>query len=211
MLHIDPHPLLDLRAFTTTWPAPLGELPAPDWLRDMACLEHQVPFSPFDDALKKTVRDMLRHGGFKPAGRSKPCNEYIRGVTAKGLFPFINAAVDATNLAALHGCLPVSTVDLDRLAQPLRVGLAQQGDRYVFNASGQEIDLAGLICLHDAAGPCANPVKDSMRAKTTDESQHTVTVIWGCAALPGRAQALLDWHVDLNRRLGGEVQLLPAG
>ncbi len=206
MLTIDPHPALDLRAFVTTWPAPLGELPAPDWVRALASLDAEVPFPPFDDPTKKLVRDLLRHGGFKPAGRSKPCNEYIRGVAAKGRFPWINAAVDATNLAALHGCLPVSTVDLDLLEAPFRAAIAEKGARYVFNMSGQEIDLSGLICLHDANGPCANPVKDSQRAKTTAASRRTLTVIWGTIDLPGRAQALMDWHVEINERMGGEVQ-----
>ncbi len=211
MLVVEPHPLLDLRAFVTRWPTPLGDLPSPDWLRAMANLDATVPFSPFDDDIKKAVRDLLRHGGFKPAGRSKPCSEYIRAATGKGYFPFINAAVDATNLAALHGCLPVSTVDPDLLEPPLRVGIAASRERYVFNPSGQEMDLSGLLCLHDAAGPCANSVKDSMRAKTVDDTRHTLTVIWGTTALPGRAQALLDWHVDLNRRMGGEVELQVPG
>jgi DNA/RNA-binding domain of Phe-tRNA-synthetase-like protein len=209
MLTIDPHPLLDLRAFTTRWPAPLGSMSSPAWLHALADLEAEQPFSPFDDEIKKAVRDLLRHGGFKPAGRSKPCNEYIRGVAIKGAFPMINPAVDATNLAALHGCLPVSTVDPDKLTPPLRVGIAQPGARYVFNASGQDIDLSGLLCLFDGTGPCANSVKDSQRAKTDDGSTRTLTVIWGTTALSGRAQALLDWHVQLNLRLGGEVEVLP--
>jgi DNA/RNA-binding domain of Phe-tRNA-synthetase-like protein len=209
MLTIDPHPLLDLRAFTTTWAEPLGTMVSPAWLQELASVEAEVPFSPFDDGIKKAVRDLLRHGGFKPAGRSKPCSEYIRGVAAKGRFPIINPAVDATNLAALHGCLPVSTVDLDRLTTPLRAGIADKGARYVFNASGQEIDLSGLLCLFDTDGPCANSVKDSQRAKTDEVSTRTLTVIWGTTALPGRAQALLDWHVALNARLGGEVEVLP--
>jgi len=44
---------------------------------------------------------------------------------------------------------------------PLRVGIATMGMSYVFNASGQTIDLAGLLCLFDADGPCANAVKDT--------------------------------------------------
>ena len=209
MLTVEPHPLLDLRAFVTTWPEPLGQLEAPPWLRQLASLDADVPFSPFDDGIKRTVRDLLRHGGFKPAGRSKPCSEYIRGVAARDRFPWINAAVDATNLAALHGCLPVSTVDIDLLELPLKVGIAAGGTRYVFNASGQEIDLSGLLCLFDAAGPCANSVKDAMRAKTTATSTRTITVIWGTTGLAGRAQALLDWHIDLNVRQGGSVEVLP--
>jgi len=206
MLTVDPHPLLDLHAFVTRWPAPLGALPAPAWLVALAALDAPTPFPAPGDAEKTAVRDLLRHGGFKPAGRSRPCSEYIRGVAAEGAFPWINAAVDATNVAALHGALPVSTVDLARLASPLRVGIAPAGARYVFNASGQEIDLTGLLCLHDADGPCANPVKDSLRAKTTAGSRATLTVVYGTRALPGRAAALAAWHRELNARLGGAVE-----
>ena len=211
MLTLDPHPLLDLRAFETRWPAPLGELPSPDWLRALVDLEADVPFTAPDDAHKKSVRDLLRWGGFKPAGRSKPCWEYIRAVAAKGRFPWINPAVDATNLAALHGAIPVSTVDLDRLRAPLRIGIAPAGARYVFNASGQEIDLSGLLCLFDADGPCANSVKDSQRAKTDAGSTRTLTICWGTSALPGRSEATRRWHETINARLGGaivEVEIL---
>ncbi|MFH1463465.1 MAG: hypothetical protein ABIO70_03680 [Pseudomonadota bacterium] len=211
MLTVDPHPLLELAAFLTRWPAPLGQLPSPAWLRELATPEAPSPFPPPGDAEKATVRDLLRHGGFKPAGRSKPCNEYIRNVAARGEFPLINAAVDATNVAVLHGGLPVSTVDLDLLAPPLRVGIAPAGARYVFNASGQEIDLGGLLCLQDTAGPCANPVKDSLRAKTTDASRVTITVVYGSRALSGRAAAVLAWHRALNERLGGEAEVLATG
>ncbi|MBT3218179.1 MAG: hypothetical protein HN348_03740 [Proteobacteria bacterium] len=222
-LTIDPHPLLDLGAFVTAWPEPLGKMESPQWLADLARLDAPTPFEPPDEKVKKSVRDLLRHGGFKPNGRSKPCCEYIRAVAAKGLFPNINVAVDATNLAALHGALPVSTIDLDlirgrratepvgpgvnrEIEEPLRVGIAQKGMRYVFNASGQEIDLSGLLCLFDVVGPCANSVKDSQRAKTTEESRRTLTIIWGTQALPRRAGQLVDWHMELNTKLGGTVE-----
>jgi DNA/RNA-binding domain of Phe-tRNA-synthetase-like protein len=211
MLAVDPHPLLDLAVFLTRWPAPLGALPSPAWLRALTTPAAPSPFSAPSDAEKAAVRDLLRVGGFKPAGRSKPCNEYILNVAAKGEFPLINAAVDATNVAVLHGGLPISTVDLDHLAPPLRVGIAPLGARYVFNASGQEIDLTGLLCLHDTAGPCANPVKDSLRAKTTGDSRVTITTIYGTRALSGRTAAVLAWHLELNERLGGAVEVLTPG
>ena len=83
MLTIVPHPLHDLRAFVTTWPQPLGSMESPAWLQELATVEAEAPFSPFDDTIKKSVRDLLRHGGLNPAGRSKPCSEYIRGVAAQ--------------------------------------------------------------------------------------------------------------------------------
>ena len=206
MLTIDPHPLLDLHAFVTTWPEPLGRIPAPWWLDPLTMLSAEVPFPQPDEPQRTAVRDLLRQGGFKPAGRSKPCNEYIRGAAEKGEFPRVNVAVDATNVAALHGGLPVSTVDRDKVHGTLHIGLAVDGDRYVFNRTGQEIDLTGLLCLHDEEGACANAVKDAQRSKTDEKTTRTLTIIWGTKALPGRAAAVADWHVALNERLGGAVE-----
>lgn len=205
MITLPPHPLLDLRAFLTTWRAPLGEIRDAEWLVLLASLTAPIPLPVPDEASKAAVRDLLRQGGFSPSGRNKPCNEYIRDAAGKGLFPTINPAVDATNLAALHGGLPVSTVDPDKLRGDLRVDVAAPGDSYVFNASGQVITLSGLICLFDADGPCSNAVKDSQRAKTTPESTKTLTLVWGTLALPGRAEAVSRWHRELNERLGGVV------
>jgi DNA/RNA-binding domain of Phe-tRNA-synthetase-like protein len=208
MITIEPHPLLDLCVSQVTWPAPLSQIAATPHLDALCAAEAETPFPAADDDHKRHVRDLLRHGGFKPAGRSKPCWEYMRAAAGKGKFPRINVAVDLTNAAALHGALPVSTVDLDRTTGPLRIGIAAAGVRYVFNASGQEIDLSGLLCLFDAEGPCSNSVKDSHRTKTHDGSTTTLTIIWGTVAVPGRAAALADWFDDNARLLGGIVERL---
>lgn len=206
LVTVDAHPLLELRWFEARWPAPLGELACPAWLDALVRLDDPpLPAPGKDDPAR--VRELLRHGGFRPSGRSKPCNEYIRNAAADGRFPRINPAVDLTNLAALHGGLPVSTVDPDRLGEPLRVGLAAAGTQYVFNASGQVIDTGGLLCLFDAEGPCANAVKDAQRAKTTPASTSTLTLVWGTAGWPGRADLVLEWHVEHARRLGAELHV----
>src|SRR6185437_16056779 len=109
----------------------------------------------------------------------------------------INVAVDACNVVSLHSGLPISVVDLDRTREPLRVGLAMAGASYVFNASGQTIDLGGLLCLFDAEGPCANAVKDAQRTKTTPQTRKTLSVVWGTTALPGRAAKAEEWYRSL--------------
>lgn len=200
-----PHPLLDWRALAVRWPAPLGAIERPLWLDALCTLEAETPFAAPDPAHVEAVRALFRHGGFKPAGRSKPCSEYIRRAAGEGRFPRIDPMVDLTNAAALHGALPVSTVDADRLAGPLTLRIAPPGSSYVFNASGQTLDLGGLLCLFDAEGPAANAVKDSQRSKTSPETTRTLTVLWGTTALPGRASALLQWMAERVEQLGGEV------
>src|SRR5262249_47031427 len=132
-------------------------------------------------------RGPLRAGATSRTGRGKPSREYLARAVAGGTLGSINVAVDAGNAASLASGLPISVVDLDRARPPLRAALAAGGDRFVFNAAGQEIDLAGLLCVFDADGPCANAVKDAQRTKTTPATTRTLIVVWGTRALPGRA------------------------
>lgn len=204
-LQVDPHPLLDLGAFSATFPAPLGSSPAPEWLRALAALDAAAPLHT-GEGVQAAVRDLLRHGGYKPTGRGKPAAEYLLRAAGEGSFPWINAAVDALNVVSLHSGLPISVVDLDLARPPLGVGLAAPGASYPFNASGQEIRLDGLLCLHDAGGPCANAVKDAQRTKTRAETRRTLSLLWGTRALPGRTRATLDWYRELLERLGAATE-----
>jgi DNA/RNA-binding domain of Phe-tRNA-synthetase-like protein len=209
MLTIDPHPLLDLRAFVTTFPHPLGETPSPPELRALLALDAAAPLRA-DDSVRETVRALLRQGGFKPTGRSKPASEYLLKAVREGSLSSINVAVDACNVVSLHSGLPISVIDLDRAREPLRVGLGPAGASYIFNASGQTIDLGGLLCLFDAEGPCANAVKDAQRTKTTSETRRTLSLIWGTAALPGRAAQAEAWYRDLLQQNGATAAEMPC-
>src|SRR5437867_1993639 len=133
---IEPHPLLDLRAFTTTFPRPLGKSPTPPSLLAMLSLEAEAPFKS-DDAVREAVRVLLRHGGFKPSGRSKPASEYLIRAISDGTLTSINACVDVCNIVSLHSGLPISVVDLAKAKPPFKAALAPGGSSYVFNASGQ--------------------------------------------------------------------------
>jgi DNA/RNA-binding domain of Phe-tRNA-synthetase-like protein len=205
MLTIDPHPLLDLRAFVTQFPRPLGEVPAPPELLALLAPGAAAPLQA-GDRVREAVRALLRHGGFKPTGRSKPASEYLLKAVREGLLTPINLAVDACNVVSLHSGLPISVVDFDLARPPLRVGLASAGASYVFNASGQSIDLGGLLCLFDADGPCANAVKDAQRTKTTSKSRRTLSLIWGTTALPGRAAQTEQWYRTLLEQKGAATE-----
>ncbi len=210
MLTVAAYPLLDCYAFRTLFPKPLSALSCPPPIAGLLSLEAEAPLRS-DDTVREAVRALLRQGGFKPTGRSKPASEYLlKAVAEKKLGP-INLCVDVCNIVSLHSGLPISVVDLDRARQPLHVDVAPPGSSYVFNASGQTIDLGGLLCLFDAEGPCANAVKDAQRTKTTGESRQTLSIIWGTTALAGRAAATAAWYRSLLEQCGASTELVTGG
>ncbi|KIG18748.1 hypothetical protein DB30_07763 [Enhygromyxa salina] len=205
-LTVADHPLLQLGVFVARFPEPLAALETPAWLSAGFALEFdEAPLPSADDTTRKAVRDLLRHGGFRPSGRSKPASEFLLGAASKAALGSINLAVDLCNVVSLHSGLPISVVDLDLISAPLRVDIAGPDSSYVFNPSGQEMRLDGLVCLHDAAGPCANPVKDSQRSKTHANTRATLCVVWGCTALSARVRAVLEWYRLLHARVGAET------
>lgn len=205
MIEVAPHPLLALAAFVTTFPHPLENSPSPDSLKALMVKGAPAPLAA-DDALRTSIRALLRHGGFKPSGRSKPASEYLVRAIDEGLLDSINLAVDACNVVSYHSGIPISVVDLDRVTPPLRVAIAAEGDRYVFNASGQEMDLAGLLCVFDAEGPCANAVKDSQRTKTHGGTRRTLSVLWGNASAKAHVETAARWYRELLEQAGASTQ-----
>lgn len=203
-IRIDDHPLLEAAGFEATSPCPFDELGPQAFLLALLAPEVDAPFERSEET-RKAVRDLLRHGGYKPTGRGKPASEYLVGAVESGRLSSINPAVDACNVASLHSGLPISVVDLARAREPLSIAIAPAGTGYVFNSSGQTIDVSGLICLHDADGPCANAVKDSQRTKTAPDTRRVLAVVWGTRALPGRAEQVAAWYRELLGQAGFET------
>ena len=208
-LFVDDHPRLRAAAFTTAYPAPLGELSSPPALLALLAADAPAPLER-DEAVRTAVRDMLRHGGYKPTGRGKPASEYLVRAASEGALGSINIAVDACNAVSLHSGFPISVVDLDRASGPFRIGIAPAGASYVFNASGQEIELEGLLCLWDGAGPCANAVRDAQRTKTHDETRATLSLIWGCTGFEDRLGTTERWYRALLDRAGAKTAAVTA-
>ncbi len=198
--------MLDAAVFTATFPHPLAQLDATA-LAGWFSLTANAPLQSSDE-VRAAVRDLLRHGGYKPTGRGKPASEYLIRAVGEGALGSINAAVDACNAVSLHSGLPISVVDLDRAKSPLKLGVAPAGTQYVFNASGQSIDVEGLLCLFDAEGACANAVKDAQRTKTRPETTRTLSVVWGTKALPNRTTSTLNWYRTLLEGVGARMEVL---
>lgn len=220
IVRVDPHPLLAPAAFVARWPAPLEHAAAPSWSSRLlrllpeiaaddppAVADLRTRLGGSDETTRDAVRKLLRHGGYKPSGRGKPAAEYLLGVATNGEGPAsINLAVDLCNAVSLHSGLPVSVVDLDLARPPLRLAIASAGSSYVFNASGQTIDLGGLLCLHDADGPCSNAVKDAQRTKTRGATTTVLCVIWGATAVADRVDRALAAYRELTTLAGAQLE-----
>lgn len=132
------------------------------------------------DERRKAVRDVLRNGKYKPAGRGKPASEYLKGVwTKEGRIDLINNAVDVNNLVSLRHGLPISAFDLSRLGNEVVIRLGRPDERYVFNASGQELDCQDLVVVCDGPAPIGSPIKDSQGTKLFPGATGVLYVVYG--------------------------------
>lgn len=202
---------LDVAVVSVCWPEELGAMESPEWLRQMCALDADAPCAR-SAQITATVRELLRSKLYKPRGMYKPASEYlVKAVEAGRLGPHfsINVAVDLCNVISLHSGLPVSVVDVELIdGEELEVRQMPEGSSYVFNPSGQEFKLDGLMCLCDAMGALANPVKDSQRTKTRPETRHTLYVIWGAQSLIDRTSLVTTWLEGLLERLGAHHALV---
>lgn len=197
------HPLLDAGLLIVELPAPLGELASDPALASALTLQGGPALGRTEER-RSAARRLLRYGGFKPSGRNKPASEYLVKAAEGGFLSPINPAVDWNNVASLHSGLAISVVDLDRACEPLSIGVVESGS-YVFNAAGHELKLDGLLCLHDADGPCANAVKDAQRTKTDDASTRLLFVVWGTVESPGTGD-VVDWLAEQATAAGATAR-----
>jgi DNA/RNA-binding domain of Phe-tRNA-synthetase-like protein len=160
-------------------------------------------------AVKEGVRAMLRRGGFKPSGRNKPASEYLVQAAREGRFPRINNLVDINNLMSLESGLPISLLDLSAFADRVVIRYGGDGEKYVFNGAGQEIELKGLICACRAEGessvPLGNAIKDSMAGKLKEDTRDVIGVVYATrlAASVEHVEALVRTFGELLTRYGG--------
>jgi DNA/RNA-binding domain of Phe-tRNA-synthetase-like protein len=209
VIQTEAHTLLRASAFATRFPRALGDLAVPAGMAALLAAGGTAPMQR-EEAVRQAVRDMLRVGGYKPTGRGKPASEYLVRAVAENGLDSINLAVDACNAVSLHSGFPITVVDTDLAVPPYRIAVAPAGERYVFNRAGHEIDLAGLVCLFDAAGPCGNAVKDAQRTKTRPATTATLSVVWGVAGHETRLTQAVTWYRSLLEDAGAVTETVAS-
>jgi len=179
---LDPCPTLPAIVWGEGIEPPVPTVAPPVVLLDLIARAQEVGegFIPLD--LRSRVRGIFRHGKYKPSGRGKPASEYLLRAAIAGEFPLVNGPVDVNNAISLESGFPGSIFDADRSGPHLLLRRGRPGEEYVFNPSGQSIDLEDLllVCRRTEGGwePCGNAVKDAMTTKTGPETRNVVAVLY---------------------------------
>lgn len=158
------------------------------------------------DPRRAAVRDMLRHGRYKPTGRGKPASEYLVRAAVEGVFPRINVLADVNNLVSLQSRFPISVIDLDRAgANAFVVRFGREGESYVFNPSGQALELRDLLlaAVLPEDRPVATPVKDCQATKTDEGTRRALALLYGPAALGDQVSVATQRMAELIGLHGG--------
>lgn len=197
-------------------PSPTGEAPA--FLAELLSQVESEGEAFVPEELRRRVRGLLRFGKYRPSGRGKPASEFLLRAALRGTFPLISKPVDVNNMISLASGLPGSLFDADLTGAELLVRRGREGETYVFNSSGQTIDLEDLllVCRKTPSGwdPCGNPVKDSMETKIRETTRSILAVLYAPADEP--SERVGDWarrYAELLRTHcgAGESGFLVAG
>ncbi len=178
--------------------------------------------SPEEERVRQGARDVLRNGSYRPTGRGKPASEYLLRAATEESFPRISGPVDANNLVSLEHLVPISVWDLDLAgSDEAEVRLGRPDERYVFNAAGQVLELADLVCgcaLRDGAShPVVTPIKDSLATKLRESTTHIAGCIYyplaaGSAEALGRVtEELLKWLLTCGAKVRGACAVALPG
>jgi len=169
---------------------------------------------------RSAVRRLLKTGRFSPTGRNRPAHELlVRDMQERGEFHHINNVVDANNVISLKYLLPISIFDTAKRDGALVVRIAAEGEGYVFNQSGQYMDLKRcIVCCTggDPGRPVGSPVKDSMETKVFEGASGFLGVVYFTTELYSAEECnrILQEFADLlSRETGGSIvraEIVPA-
>ena len=152
-------------------------------LDELIQLRKSHPLTEKEEKIREECRNMLRNGKYKPTGRRKPASEYLLRSALENNFPIINNAVDSNNYISLKYLIPISVWDID-LAQSNHFifRLGNESENYIFNHTGQVIELHDLITgfskYDDIEMPIVTPIKDSLKTKIQRTSTHIASALY---------------------------------
>jgi|LZCG01.1.fsa_nt_gb DNA/RNA-binding domain of Phe-tRNA-synthetase-like protein len=182
---LDPSPVLPAMIWAEgiAPPSPTNEVPA--FLAEIITRVEMAGEEFVPATVRARVRKMLRYGKYKPSGRGKPASEFLLRAALNGSFPLVNGPVDVNNAVSLESGLPGTIFDAALSGTHLLLRRGKPGESYVFNRSGQTIDLQDLLLLcrriEGSWEPCGNPVKDAMTTKINENTGSVIAVLYAPA------------------------------
>jgi DNA/RNA-binding domain of Phe-tRNA-synthetase-like protein len=192
---LSPSPVLPVLIWAEGIKPPQSTETAPAFLTDLLRTAMTDGDALVSAETRQRVRKMLRFGTYRPSGRGKPASEYLLQAAVGDAFPVVNGPVDVNNAVSLESGFPGSIFDADLSGGHLLLRRGRSGESYVFNPSGQTIDLEDLLllCRRTDVGwePCGTPVKDSMATKIRRDTQRVVAVLY--APIDEPAASLGRW------------------
>ena len=121
------------------------------------------------------ARELYRRFGTDPT-KTRPSSEALLRRIKKGeSLPRINSLVDVANAMSVQLQVPVGLYDLGKVkGEELAIRLGADGESYE-GIGKVRVNVAGRICVADAAGPIGNPSADSARTMITTDTE---TAAW---------------------------------
>jgi DNA/RNA-binding domain of Phe-tRNA-synthetase-like protein len=122
------------------------------------------------------ARELYRRFGVDPT-RVRPSSEaLLRRLKKRDGLPRVNSLVDVANALSVQLQVPVGLYDLEKVkGDELVIRLGADGEGY--EGIGKErVNVAGRICVADAAGACGNPSADSARTMITTDTERAAWI-----------------------------------
>ena len=125
---------------------------------------------------KARARALYREFGVDPT-RVRPSSEALLRRLVKGEpLPRVNSLVDVANAMSVQLQVPVGLYDMDKaVGDELTIRLGREGESYT-GIGKENVNVAGRLCVADAAGPCGNPTADSARTMITTATERAAWI-----------------------------------
>jgi DNA/RNA-binding domain of Phe-tRNA-synthetase-like protein len=124
----------------------------------------------------RRARALYRRFGTDPT-RVRPSSEALLRRLKKGEpLPRVNSLVDVANTLSVQLQVPVGLYDMDKASgDDLSIRLGAEGEGYT-GIRKERVNVAGRLCVADAAGPLGNPSADSARTMITTDTQRAAWI-----------------------------------
>ena len=150
----------------------------------------------------RPARELYRRFGMDPT-RYRPSSEaLLRRVRRGEGLPRVNSLVDVANVLSVQFQVPIGLYDVGKVeGDTLTLRIGAPGEGYA-GIRKEHINVAGRLCVADAAGPCGNPTSDSERTMITTGTEAAFWIYFlpvGEAALEHTAELIAIYGRGLVR------------